>query len=179
MDDKLSNLLIYNSREDILQLILENITHNQSPETIKIGVLDNSLMKYQEYTVFSDEAMREQMNKNLSLIAWFSRVIEMRQNEFNSNGISKYSELKDEQLNQYPKLVLIINDVITEFKFAKEYYWAEFRECISNICINGLKYGIQVIATANCDIHEIQDNEIKDWFELIDEADYRKRLASF
>ena len=36
MDDKLSNLLIYNSSEDILQLILENITHNQSPETLKL-----------------------------------------------------------------------------------------------------------------------------------------------
>ena len=116
------------------------------------------------------------MKKHLGLISWINRVIEQRQSEFKESGIGNYSELEGEQLNKYPKIILLINDVITEFIYAKDFYWAEFRENFSNICLGGQKYGIQVIATVNCNVREIQHNEATEWLQPVDASDFTKEV---
>ena len=79
------NLLIYNSRMDLLDFIMDNLVSKQKTDNLKIAVADNTLNTYERYNEnpYMLLSIIKDNSKTLGLLSWLEMEIKFRGECFN------------------------------------------------------------------------------------------------
>lgn len=184
------NLLIYNSRMDLLDFIMDNLVSKQKTDNLKIAVADNTLNTYERYneSPYMLLSIIKDNSKSLGLLSWLEMEIKFRGECFNKlkvDTLKQYNEVSKEKI---PMLIVLFNDVMDFIRYYKRepsnignfLYtnddWEEFRDSVSNVCIYGEKYGIQIIVSTKYDLKYVDLEDLNSFFHSIDYEEFKIKV---
>lgn len=188
------NLLIYNSRMDLLDFIMDNLVSKQKTDNLKIAVADNTLNTYERYNEnpYMLLSIIKDNSKTLGLLSWLEMEIKFRGECFNKlkvDTLKHYNEVSKEKI---PMLIVLFNDIMDFIRYYKREVpnienfldttvytnndWKEFRDSVSNVCIYGEKYGIQIIVSTKYDLKYVDLEDLNSFFHSIDYEEFKIKV---
>jgi len=180
-NEAIPNLLVYNVRGNIIDMVMENIISKHTENDLRVFILDNSVISYENYNDCLNLILpiKKSDTEIMSIINWLYEEIKCREKKFNDYKVNDISQYNNTSKDKMPKILLCINDVVNTIEFlAYQEEYSEFKNIISEIGIYGNRYGIQIILATRFNSEDANIKEISSFFEMIDEKDFESMIGN-
>lgn len=130
----------------MLQTVIRGLAEQYTPKDVQIYIMDFASLALKVFDTLQHVGgviVPGEDDKMKLFFKMMEKEIKERKNMFSEMGITSYQSYKEAGKNEYPQIVIILDNMIAFRELCDEY-----NDSLLNICREGVAVGISVVATA-------------------------------